>query len=67
MMPEFQARIYMEPWPAGAFVVRLEGHPVPVSRHDTQDEAEFRAAADHSVLERGYRLAFDFGDHREIM
>ena len=58
-MLESEARIYAEPWPAGGWVVRLQNHPVPVSRHDTQDEAEFRAAAYRSVLERGHRLAFD--------
>jgi hypothetical protein len=62
-MPEFEARIYIEPWPAGGWVVRLEDHPRPVSRHDTEAEAEFRAAAYRSVLERGHRLAFDVGEY----
>ena len=64
-MLESDARIYVEPWPAGGWVVRLEGHPAPVSRHDTQEEAEFRAAAYRSVVERGHRLAFDAGEHGE--
>jgi hypothetical protein len=61
-MLESEARIYIEPWPAGGWVVRLEDHPVPISRHDTQDEAEFRAAAYRNVLERGHRLALNVGE-----
>jgi hypothetical protein len=30
----------VEPSPAGGYVVRLAGHDVPVSRHDTEEEAE---------------------------
>jgi hypothetical protein len=43
-------------------VVRLKGYPAPVSRHDTQSEAEFQAAAYRSVLERGHRLAFNLDE-----
>ena len=39
-------------------VVWLEGHAAPVSRHDTQAEAEFRAAAYRRALRRGHELAF---------
>jgi hypothetical protein len=38
-------RVYVEPWPSGGWAVRIEAHPVPVSRHDTEEEAESRAAA----------------------
>jgi hypothetical protein len=51
------ARVYIEPWPAGGWVVRLADHPLPVSRHDTQHEAEFRAAAYRRAIARGERLA----------
>jgi hypothetical protein len=51
------ARVYIEPWPAGGWVVRLADHPLPVSKHDTQDEAEFRAAAYQRAIARGKRLA----------
>jgi hypothetical protein len=33
-------RFRIEPSPAGGYLVRLEGHDVPVSRHDTEEEAE---------------------------
>jgi hypothetical protein len=37
--------IRVEPWPGGGFAVRMDGHPAPVSRHDTEEEALERAAA----------------------
>lgn len=55
-------RVYVEPWPAGGWVVRLDEHPVPVSRHDTEEEAESRAAAYRRGLERGPRAAFGRSD-----
>ncbi len=55
-------RISIEPWPAGGWAVRLEGHPVPVSRHDTEDEAHFRAAAYRRALDRGQELALERED-----
>lgn len=30
----------VEPSPAGGYVVRMTGHDVPVSRHDTEEEAQ---------------------------
>ncbi len=30
----------VEPSPSGGYVVRLEGHDVPVSRHDTEEDAD---------------------------
>jgi GNAT superfamily N-acetyltransferase len=33
-------RLWVEPSPAGGYVVRAEGSPAPVSRHDTEDDAE---------------------------
>jgi hypothetical protein len=45
-------RCYVEPSPAGGYVVRLRGEPVPISRHDTEEEAEAAAAAYNRGLER---------------
>src|SRR3954451_14656825 len=38
-------RCYVEPSPAGGYFVRLRGEAVPLSRHDTEEEAEAAAAA----------------------
>ena len=38
-------RFHVEPSPAGGYYVRLQGADAPVSRHDTEDEAEAAAAA----------------------
>jgi RimJ/RimL family protein N-acetyltransferase len=38
-------RCYVEPSPAGGYFVRLRGEPAPLSRHDTEEEAEAAAAA----------------------
>jgi hypothetical protein len=57
-------RVYVEPSPAGGYFVRLRGEAAPVSRHDTEEEAEAAAAAyerglarpdtlEHLVLEDG--------------
>jgi ribosomal protein S18 acetylase RimI-like enzyme len=48
-------RCYVEPSPAGGYFVRLRGEPAPLSRHDTEEEAEAAAAA----YERGQ----DTGEH----
>jgi hypothetical protein len=40
-----RAPVSVERWPGGGFVVRLGGHPRPVSRHDTEEEANARADA----------------------
>lgn len=45
-------RVYVEPWPSGGWVIRMAGHPVPVSRHDTEEEAEQRADAYRRGLAR---------------
>ena len=37
--------VYVEQWPGGGWVVWLAEHPVPVSRHDTEEEALDRAGA----------------------
>jgi acetate---CoA ligase (ADP-forming) len=42
---------YIEPWLGGGWAVKLFNHPVPVSRHDTEDEARDRAAAYERGLE----------------
>ena len=49
-------RVYVESWPAGGWVVRLAGHPVPISRFDTEEEAESRATAYRRGLERAPAL-----------
>jgi GNAT superfamily N-acetyltransferase len=48
-------RYYVEPSPAGGYFVRLRGEAAPLSRHDTEEEAEAAAAA----YERGQ----DTGEH----
>jgi GNAT superfamily N-acetyltransferase len=45
-------RCYVEPSPAGGYFVRLRGEPAPVSRHDTEEEAEAAAAAYEHGLAR---------------
>jgi GNAT superfamily N-acetyltransferase len=48
----------VEPSPAGGYFVRLRGEAVPLSRHDTEEEAEAAAAA----YERGLARA-DSAEH----
>ncbi len=43
---------YVEPSPAGGYFVRLRGEPAPLSRHDTEEEAEAAAAAYRRGLAR---------------
>jgi GNAT superfamily N-acetyltransferase len=38
-------RCYVEPSPAGGYFVRLRGEAAPLSRHDTEEEAQAAAAA----------------------
>jgi len=45
-------RCYVEPSPAGGYFVRLRGEAAPLSRHDTEDEAEAAAAAYERGLAR---------------
>jgi hypothetical protein len=40
-----QALLYVEPWPSGGWAVKLSGHAIPISRHDTEDEARAKAAS----------------------
>jgi GNAT superfamily N-acetyltransferase len=37
--------VRIAPWPSGGWAVSLHGHPTPVSRHDTEDEAQDKAAS----------------------
>jgi hypothetical protein len=37
--------ITVEAWPSGGWAVRMAGYPVPISRHDTEEEALDRAAS----------------------
>jgi RimJ/RimL family protein N-acetyltransferase len=48
-------RCYVEPSPAGGYHVRLRGTDAPVSRHDTEEEAEEAAAAYQHGLEQAAR------------
>lgn len=50
---------YAEAWPGGGWAVRLAGHPSPVSRHDTEDEARAKAAAYQGGLERAIGAPLD--------
>jgi hypothetical protein len=50
--PPDDRHVRVEPWPGGGWVVRIAGHPTPVSRHDTEEEARERAAAYVRGLER---------------
>lgn len=45
-------RCYVEPSPAGGYFVRMRGEAAPVSRHDTEEEAEAAAAAYERGLAR---------------
>jgi GNAT superfamily N-acetyltransferase len=45
-------RCYVEPSPAGGYFVRLRGESAPLSRHDTEEEAEAAAAAYERGLAR---------------
>jgi GNAT superfamily N-acetyltransferase len=53
-----RVRCYVEPSPAGGYFVRLRGEAAPLSRHDTEEEAEAAAAA----YERGLARQ-DTGEH----
>jgi RimJ/RimL family protein N-acetyltransferase len=45
-------RCYVEPSPAGGYFVRLRGEAAPLSRHDTEEEAQAAAAAYERGLAR---------------
>jgi GNAT superfamily N-acetyltransferase len=45
-------RCYVEPSPAGGYFVRMRGEAAPLSRHDTEEEAEAAAAAYQRGLDR---------------
>lgn len=51
-------RCYVEPSPAGGYFVRLRGEAAPLSKHDTEEEAEAAAAAYERGLARD-----DTGEH----
>jgi hypothetical protein len=50
--PQTSPDVYVEPWPGGGWTVSIAGHPVPISRHDTEEEARERADAYGRGLER---------------
>jgi hypothetical protein len=50
--PPTSPDVYVEPWPGGGWTVRIAGHAVPVSRHDSEEEALERAAAYRRGLKR---------------
>jgi uncharacterized protein DUF2188 len=43
---------FVEARPGGGWSVKLIGHPAPISRHDTEDEAEAKAKAYRRGAER---------------
>jgi GNAT superfamily N-acetyltransferase len=45
-------RLWVEPSPAGGYVVRAEGSPAPLSRHDTEEEAEHSLSSYERGLSR---------------
>jgi RimJ/RimL family protein N-acetyltransferase len=45
-------RCYVEASPAGGYLVKVRGSHAPVSRHDTEEEAELAAAAYQAGLDR---------------
>jgi RimJ/RimL family protein N-acetyltransferase len=45
-------RLWVEPWPSGGYAVRAAGASTPLSRHDTEEEAEERLAAYERGLAR---------------
>ena len=57
-VPSQAVRCYVEPSPAGGYFVRLRGEAAPLSRHDTEEEAEAAAAAYERGLARD-----DTGEH----
>ena len=52
VLPSLAVRCYVEPSPAGGYFVRLRGEAAPLSRHDTEEEAEAAAAAYERGLAR---------------
>jgi GNAT superfamily N-acetyltransferase len=50
--PLWDVRCYVEPSPAGGYFVRLRGEAAPLSRHDTEEEADAAAAAYERGLAR---------------
>lgn len=46
------AQFYVEAWPSDGWAVKLAGHRVPVSRHDTEPEAKAKADAYQRGVER---------------
>lgn len=37
--------LWVEPWPSDGYAVRREGAATPLSRHDTEEDAQERGAA----------------------
>jgi Uncharacterized protein conserved in bacteria (DUF2188) len=62
--PQTSPDVFVEPWPGGGWTVRIAGHPVAISRHDTEEEALKRAAAYRRGLERERTDAGDPGESR---
>ena len=54
-------RCYVEPSPAGGYFVRVRGEAAPLSRHDTEEEAEAAAAAYERGLHTGEFVQLDDG------
>ena len=66
--PSRGVRCYVEPSPAGGYFVRLRGEAAPLSRHDTEEEAEAAAAAYERGLARdGHRRVRPLRDGAEVL
>jgi hypothetical protein len=56
--------IRVEPLPGGGYVVRMAGHPAPVSRHDTEEALERAAAYQRGLADEHARIVGE-NDTRE--
>src|SRR4051794_7507470 len=61
-------RFTVEPSPSGGYFVRVEGADAPVSRHDTEEEAEAAAASyRHGVEQRREGELVRLRDGRQVL
>jgi GNAT superfamily N-acetyltransferase len=60
-------RFVVEPSPAGGFQIRMQGSPAPLSRHDTEEEAEARRAAYERGADRAPGEFVDLPDGSEVL
>lgn len=60
-------RCYVEPSPSGGYWVRVQGVEAPVSRHDTEEEAEAAAAIYTAGLGRGSGELVTLSDGSDVL